>query len=70
MFRTGTEFWEQNLPQHYRHRILHCHDIVPWLVSADRGLKSRKNPSIPVSKQLSVLIVGGGITSTHLGSVV
>ncbi len=63
MFQKGSEFWEQSLPPISRHRLLHCHEIVPWLLS------NRESHSIPSDRSgdvTSLLIVGGGITSTHL----
>ena len=63
MFQKGSEFWEQSLPPICRHRLLHCHEIVPWLLS------NREHHSIPGNTKVDVpnlLIVGGGITGTHL----
>lgn len=64
MFQTGEAFWEtalrRELGQDYPSaRILHCHEIVPWLLSLDNEAAYRDEP-------VSLLIVGGGITSTHL----
>jgi hypothetical protein len=61
MFQTGKEFWEQSLPGTCRHRILHCHEIVPWLSNRKHSIAPGEN-----DENLSLLIVGGGITSTHL----
>lgn len=64
MFKTGSEFWEESLPGICRHRILHCHEIVPWILS------HREHHMAPTDQDgnasTSLLIVGGGITSTHL----
>ncbi len=63
MFQKGSEFWEQSLPPICRHRLLHCHQIVPWLLSNREHhlAPGDRNGDVP-----SLLIVGGGITSTHL----
>ena len=63
MFRTGTEFWEESLPNICKNRILHCHEIVPWILHRKDEVKPSEGKEDP---SISVLIVGGGITSTHL----
>lgn len=64
MFRTGEAFWEAKLRNQVENdiplqRILHCHEIVPWLLTHSKE-------KCHVDAPLSILIVGGGITSTHL----
>lgn len=73
MFQTGQEaFWEpslrnalgkQNKTQSNRialSRILHCHEIVPWL------LQQQKLAPVVTTTIQSLLIVGGGVTSVQL----
>ena len=68
MFRTGSAFWEQSLPETCRHRLLHCHEIMPWLLSHRKHhiAPSDSDSDHEVDALKSLLIVGGGITSTHL----
>lgn len=63
MFQTGEAFWETSLregPNYPSQRLLHGHEIVPWL------LQHNSNENAPPQQPMSLLIVGGGITSIHL----
>jgi hypothetical protein len=66
MFRTGSAFWEQSLPETCRHRLLHCHEIMPWLLSHRKHHIAPSDNDHEADALNSLLIVGGGITSTHL----
>lgn len=63
MFHKGNEFWESSLPPICHKRLLHCHEIVPWL---DLRRKHHQAPNDNKVEISNLLIVGGGITSTHL----
>mmetsp|Transcript_57964 Transcript_57964/g.141625 ORF Transcript_57964/g.141625 Transcript_57964/m.141625 type:complete len:604 (+) Transcript_57964:85-1896(+) len=65
MFRKFIEFWEQTLPASCRHRILHFHEIVPWLI-AQKKQTTDPTASEEENSPKSLLLVGGGITSFHL----
>jgi len=80
MFKTGCQFWESSsfLPPNSYHRILHCHEIVPWLHLHQKQYGNQNNNNnnnndednniseTKSSCRLSLLIVGGGVTSSHL----
>ena len=63
MFKKGSEFWEIPLPSICRPRILHCDEIVPWIHSHRKHHAMSGNHEGDIS---NLLVVGGGITSTHL----